>query len=75
MKVRGDPGWDRITDTTVELERKQTKGPDATLADAAREWEEQNPQQRVVDIRFIAASPGRPGEGRWVTLRATVASR
>jgi hypothetical protein len=54
---------------TTEFDFFQNDGADETLRQATREWEGRNPGRRAVEVSFVAAYPGRPGEGRWVTLQ------
>ena len=57
------------TSQTSEFDFFQRGGADETLALARVEFEATNPGRVVKDIRFYAADPGRPGEGRWVTFK------
>lgn len=52
--------------TTVEFFQKD--GALETIMAASAQFERDNPTRRVVDANFESASPGRPGEGRWVTI-------
>jgi hypothetical protein len=44
------------------------------LADAACNWERDNPRGRVVEVKFAYASP-REGTGRWVGLELVTEDR
>lgn len=58
---------------TTEFEYFQRGGAEETLRLASQAWEATNEGRgrRVIEAKFIAASPGRMGEGRWVTIALT----
>ena len=58
---------------TTEFDFFQNNGADDTCAAAAKVWAgtPAGRGRRVIDAKFVAAYPGRPGEGRWVTIAVT----
>ena len=60
---------------TTTIEFFQTDGALETIMAASAKFEKDNPTRRVVDANFEYASPGRPGEGRWVGIKVEHVAR
>lgn len=54
---------------TTTIEFFQTDGADETIKAASAKFEQDNPTRRAIVANFEYASPGRPGEGRWVGIK------
>jgi len=56
---------------TKQIEFFQNDGIEQTLGAARVEFANAHPLVTITGARIVAAYPGRPGEGRWVTIEVT----